>query len=60
MPCADAGLDRILQAGGVGEHGDAVGLQRDGLVEAGQPGGRAALAVDDRDLPAELLAASLM
>ena len=51
----DAGLDRVLQARGVGEHGDAVGLQRDRLVHAGEPRGRAALAVDDRHLPAELL-----
>ena len=55
----DAGLDRILQAGGVGEHRDAVRLQRDRLVHAGEPRRRAALAVDDGDLPAELLAGLL-
>ena len=54
-----AGLDRVLQAGGVGEQRDAVRLQRDRLVHAGEPGGRAALAVDDGDVPAELLAGLL-
>ena len=52
----DAGLDRILEARRIREEGDAIRLQGDGLVHAGEPGRRAALAVDDRDLPAELLA----
>ena len=52
----DAGLDRILEARGVREHRDAVRLQRDRLVHSREPRSRAALAVDDRHLPAELLA----
>ena len=33
----DAGLDRILEARGVREHRDAVRLQRDRLIHAGEP-----------------------
>ena len=51
-----AGLDRVLQAGGVGKERDAVRLQGDRLIHAGKPGGGAAFAVDDGDVPSELLA----
>ena len=54
-----AGLDRVLQTGGVGEQRDAVRLQGDRLVHAREPGGGAALAVDDGDAPTELLAGLL-
>ncbi len=49
-------LDRLLQARDVGGGNDAVDLERDRLVHARDPGDRAAPAVDDRDLPANLLA----
>ncbi len=51
-----AGFDRILQTGGVGEHRDAVGLERDRLVQTGEPRCWTAFAVDDRDVPSELRA----
>src|SRR5580658_9055771 len=51
-----AGLDRVLQTGGVGKECDAVRLQGDRLVHAGEPRRRAALAVDDGDVPTELFA----
>ena len=35
------------------------GFKRDRLIEPGEPGGRAAFAVDDRDVPTELLASFL-
>ena len=54
-PLRDAGLDRVLQTRGVREEGDAVRLQRDGLVHAGEPGGRAAFPVNDGDVPPKLL-----
>src|SRR4051794_17995913 len=49
-------LHRLLQAGDVGRRDDAVGLERDRLVEALDPGLGAAAAVDDRHRPADLLA----
>ncbi len=55
MPWAAPGLDRVLQARGVGEHGDAVGLERDRLVHAGEPRSGAAFAVDDLGVPTQLL-----
>ena len=52
---AGRGLDRPLQALRVGKDGNAVRLQRDRLVETGHPVGRAALAVDHAELPAQVL-----
>src|SRR5262249_2090559 len=51
----DARLDRVLEAGGVGEQGDLVGFEGYRLIHTGKPGGRAALAVDDRDVPSQRL-----
>ena len=49
-------FDRVLQARCVREKGNAVGLQRDGLIKARKPRGRAAFPIDDRNAPPEFLA----